>query len=94
MKSMEYIRSHYQVPARRGGRITFQGKPGKITGAKGTSLLVRLDEKPAEIVPIHPTWRVEYAEENGPARRVPLPGLMVPPSGLANTVGEPAWSGV
>lgn len=33
--SMEYIRRAYNVPAKRGQRVRFQGKPGTITGSKG-----------------------------------------------------------
>ncbi|UVS77348.1 hypothetical protein Actkin_01057 [Actinokineospora sp. UTMC 2448] len=29
----DYVRSHYQVPAKRGGRVVFGGQPGVITGA-------------------------------------------------------------
>lgn len=33
--SMDYIRRHYSVPAKRGGKVKFQGKTGTILGAFG-----------------------------------------------------------
>ena len=30
--SMDYIRRHYSVPAKRGGKVKFQGKTGTILG--------------------------------------------------------------
>lgn len=60
----EYVRRYYDVPARRGGRIVFDGKPATVVGFADARLLVRLDGE-EETVPIHPTWEVEYlpAEE-------------------------------
>lgn len=57
--SAEYVRRYYRVPAKRGGRVVVDGKPGVITSFRGASLMVRLDgdKRP---VPCHPTWRVEY----------------------------------
>lgn len=40
---MDYIRNYYGVPAKRGGRVTYQGNPGTITGHSGPHLKVRLD---------------------------------------------------
>lgn len=56
---MNYIRNHYNVPAKRGGRVRYNGKPGVITGTRGQYLRIRLDgEKRAGNY--HPTWRIEY----------------------------------
>ena len=52
--SLAYVRNHYRVPAKRGGRVTYKGKPGAITGARGPHVRIRLDgEKHAR--PYHPT---------------------------------------
>lgn len=59
--SMDYIRRYYGVPAKRGARITFEGKPGVITGSRGQYLIVRLDgDRKADIY--HPTWHIEYVK--------------------------------
>ena len=58
--SMEYIRKTYKVPAKRGMKILFRGKPAEIVGASGPHLRIKLD---GMIVPIHPTWEVEYPSE-------------------------------
>lgn len=56
---LSYIASVYKVPAARGGRVIFNGKPGVITGAANGYLLVRFDDK-KRAAPCHPTWRMEY----------------------------------
>lgn len=57
--SAEHVRAFYAVPAKRGGRVIFDGQPGTITGFAGPYLRVRLDGE-RQSVPIHPTWRVQY----------------------------------
>lgn len=67
---MEWIRSQYGVPAKRGGRVEYTpcegskdapGKRGTITGANGGHLLIRLDgEKHSR--PYHPTWQLRYLD--------------------------------
>ena len=62
---MEYIRKHYRVPARRGGRILFRGcAMGTIRSADGAYLRVKLDEFNRAVL-IHPTWEVEYLDAAG-----------------------------
>jgi hypothetical protein len=39
-----YIRWRYNVPAKRGGRVTYRGQAGTITAA-GPHLHIRLDER-------------------------------------------------
>lgn len=57
--SMEYIRTHYGVPAKKGMRVVVYDKPGVITGASGLYLRVKLDgAKHSDIY--HPTDRVGY----------------------------------
>lgn len=61
--TMEYIRSHYSVPAKRGGRIKYTNGGtfyGTITGARGAYLRVRWDMGSQNKVTLHPTWCVEY----------------------------------
>ena len=58
---MQYIRDHYRVPAKRGARVRFDGRPGVITGSAGQYLYIRLDgEKRSEMY--HPTWQIDYVE--------------------------------
>ena len=54
---MEWVRRNYGVPAKRGGRILFNGVGGRILSATH-HLRVRLDT--GERVHLHPTWKVEY----------------------------------
>jgi hypothetical protein len=60
--TMDYIRGHYNVPAKRAGRIRFTGetpaRDGTILGAKGQYLSVRFDDGRKGI--LHPTWEVTY----------------------------------
>lgn len=61
--SMSYIRRYYNVPAKRGKRIKYKDKSGRITGAAGPHLRVLLDgEKKSKIC--HPTWQIEYVQES------------------------------
>ena len=63
--SIQYIRDYYNVPAKVGGRvkITYKGEHfGTITGTHDAHLMIRLDgEKHSN--PYHPTWEIEYLEE-------------------------------
>ena len=65
--SMEYIRTAYGVPARRGGRVKFTcgdaGTMGTITGARGHYLRIRLDGH-KRAMSYHPTWQIEYMQPN------------------------------
>lgn len=51
--SFDYIRNYYGVPAKRGGKIEYEGKPGVITGTSGPHLMVRLDGAKHSL-PYHP----------------------------------------
>ena len=64
--SMDYIRSVYNVPAKRGGRVEYtHPKPsrfGTIVRADGARLRIRLDgDKHADVY--HPTWELRYLPE-------------------------------
>ena len=64
--SMDYIRSVYNVPAKRGGRVEYtHPKPsrfGTIVRADGARLRIRLDgDKHAGVY--HPTWELRYLPE-------------------------------
>lgn len=64
--SMQYIRDYYRVPAKRGGRVEYNGDgkatTGTITGAEGARLRIRMDgEKHTGIY--HPTWAMRYLPE-------------------------------
>ena len=60
--SMKYIRKAYKVPAKRGGKILFNGNSGIIVGSKNHYLRVKLDGM-KHICSLHPTWDVEYIIE-------------------------------
>ena len=62
--SMEYIRTMYNVPAKRGGRIRFTHSDGTveygtITGTNNPHLRVRIDGQKHSLI-FHPTWNIEY----------------------------------
>lgn len=63
--TMDYIRKTYGVPAKRGGRVTYRGAPGKIIGTRGQYLRVVLDGTDV-VLNCHPTWHIEYLPENKP----------------------------
>ena len=62
---MQWIRKHYNVPAKRGGRVEYtgSGKPelGTICGAHGSNLSIRLDSI-KHPMPFHPTWKLRYLD--------------------------------
>lgn len=60
--SADYVRRYYKVPAKRGMRVTVDGKPGVITSFPGAYIAVRFDGT-AHPKPCHPTWRVNYAPD-------------------------------
>ncbi len=62
-KYSQWVRDHYGVPAHLGVKVVFDSKPGVIVGLHGGQVHVRLDL--GRTVPVHPTWRMEYAEMAG-----------------------------
>jgi len=62
----EYINAanRLKVKAVVGGRVLFEGKPGRITGATRGYLKIRLDGYTHSGC-YHPTWRLELLEEAG-----------------------------
>lgn len=57
----DYIRQAYNVPAKRGARVEFKGKPGTILRARGAHIIVQLDGQPSSKAGIyHPTWEMKY----------------------------------
>jgi hypothetical protein len=57
---MRRIREFYGVPCKRGGRVNFDGKPGRITQAvQGHHWLYVLLDSGQRVI-CHPTWRMEY----------------------------------
>lgn len=65
---MEYISSTYNVPAKLGGRVKYTGgatpQTGTITGARGPHIKVRMDGEKRDGY-YHPTWEVQYLDDNG-----------------------------
>lgn len=60
--SAAYVRNYYKVPAKRGMRVTIDGREGTIVSFPQAYLGVRLDGE-KEIRTYHPTWRVTYHQE-------------------------------
>lgn len=56
---MDYIRTYYKVPAKRGGKVLYKGMHGVITSARGGYLRIRLDGE-KRIGSYHPTWEITY----------------------------------
>jgi hypothetical protein len=64
--SLDYIRQHYKVPARRGCRIKFTPCPGIVkegfvVAASGAYIRVRFTDFRRTVL-LHPSWRVEYLD--------------------------------
>jgi|JI8StandDraft_1071087.scaffolds.fasta_scaffold248454_3 hypothetical protein len=65
--SLDYIRTAYNVPAKKGGRVRYTGdctklgepKLGTITGTEGARLRIRMDGDSFSNI-YHPTWELEY----------------------------------
>lgn len=58
---LEYVRTHYGVPADIGVRVEVYGKPGIIAEDHGHYIGVNFDsDKPGRILPCHPTDGVKY----------------------------------
>lgn len=59
--AIEWIRRTYDVPAKIGGRVIFDGQPGRICSTNAGHLAIHLDGTPVRRrVYTHPTWRMEY----------------------------------
>ncbi|MFI5614674.1 hypothetical protein [Amycolatopsis sp. NPDC051903] len=59
--SAAYVRRYYGVPARRGARVEFDGRPGVITSCPGAHVRVRLEGETHSAL-AHPTWRMTYLD--------------------------------
>jgi hypothetical protein len=67
--SLDYIRTAYAVPAKKGQRVRYTGdkgpkssaREGVITGAEGAHLRIRLDGDSFSNI-YHPTWELEYLQ--------------------------------
>ena len=60
--SMDYIRNHYNVPAKIGIRVVAQGREGTIVGARNAYLRIKIDGE-KNVLSFHPTWEMEYGDE-------------------------------
>ncbi len=65
--SADYVRTFYGVPAKRGQRVIFNGKPGRIVSFPGARIGVRFDDQPKYTLPCHPTWEIVYLDRDGNA---------------------------
>lgn len=59
--SMQQIRDRYGVPAKRGARVEFEGRPGTIVSSRGHHLGIRLDGDRI-VLPYHPLWHIDYLD--------------------------------
>lgn len=66
--TMQYIREFYGVPAKRGARVTVNGKQGVITGSVGAYIRVKFDGD-SYSKQCHPDWRVKYSDALDEARQ-------------------------
>lgn len=57
------MRRYYGVPAKRGMRVTVDGRPGLIVSFPGQYIGVRFDGEQFTSR-CHPTWEVEYDTAN------------------------------
>jgi len=61
--SMAWVRKRYNVPAKRGGRVIYEGSGreeyGTITSATNGRVNIRLDGL-NHALPFHPTWKLRY----------------------------------
>jgi hypothetical protein len=69
MGSMAWIRRHYGVPARRGGRVVYTGSGGReqmgvIRSARGQYVRILLDGQ-KHAGSFHPTWELRYLDGSG-----------------------------
>ena len=55
----QYVRDRYGVPARRGARIRFEGRPGTVVAPRGAYVGIRLDGE-KRIGNYHPTWHLDW----------------------------------
>ncbi|MGW0577332.1 hypothetical protein ACWD25_15445 [Streptomyces sp. NPDC002920] len=65
--TMEWIRRQYDVPARHGMRIEYDGKPATIIGAGGGYLRFRIDGEKRRTIG-HPCYLIVYPAVPKPAR--------------------------
>lgn len=65
--TMEWIRRTYDVPARHGMRIEYDGQPAIITGASKGGLVLRVEGERFKVY-THPCYRIVYPALPEPAR--------------------------
>ncbi len=71
--SMDWVRRHCKVPAKRGGQVVFHGKPGRILSARGGLLCIQCGD---EISLADPRDLVYNDAVSGGAERRTLDGLV------------------
>lgn len=92
-EALHRIAVAYQVPARLGAPVEFEGIPGQVVGSVESRVLVKLgDRQRAEL--FHPRWRMIWLEETGPATAVPTFPVRVLPACWTWDGDEGQWSGV
>jgi ribosomal protein L21E len=57
--SLEYIRKYFGVPAKMGTRVKYEGKTGRITGATGEYIKIKMDGEKKSYC-YHASWKIEY----------------------------------
>ena len=58
---MKRIRAYYGVPAARGHRVLFRGKPHVITGTTRGPMYLRIrPDGGGKSFSVHPTWEMDF----------------------------------
>lgn len=58
--SMRMIRDVYQVPAKRGMKIKYEGRAATIVGTRNARLRIEFDDEEGVVYSAHPTYNIEY----------------------------------
>jgi hypothetical protein len=64
--SIDWVRRRWKVPAVRGGKVVFDGKPGRILSAKGGVLRIRCNDEILLVSPCELVYNVVNPEEKKP----------------------------
>lgn len=60
--SLTSIRDRYGVPAKRGMKVKFEGRPATITSGRGHHFYLRFEGEHCPQGPFHPLWEIDYLD--------------------------------
>jgi hypothetical protein len=92
-EALHRIAVQYQVPARLGAPVVFDGVPGQVVGSVESRVVVKLDGRQRSEL-FHPRWRMVWLEETGPATAVPTFPIRALPACWTWDGDEGQWSGI